>query len=90
MNVLSYYNPLRELIRNGVKEGFIASRNEQLIIFVDGPEDLAEHENFDWGKAALGVLEQWREEGARSDDLLYDWTQRKGENASKGEELSAA
>ncbi|KAH7925527.1 hypothetical protein BV22DRAFT_1033899 [Leucogyrophana mollusca] len=59
LNVLSYYSMLRELIRNGVREGFIPPQNERLVIFVDGPEDHAEHETFDWGSAALSALDSW-------------------------------
>lgn len=60
INVLAYYNPLRELITNGIKEGFIHPRNERLVIFVNGPADLREHEHFDWGKAALEAIDAWQ------------------------------
>ena len=88
VNVLSYFNPLRELIRTGIREGFVAPRSESLIIFVDGPEDPAEHEDFDWGSATLDALDHW--ESSRSPDLLYDWTKRKAGDAAKGEEIEAA
>ena len=60
LNVLSYYNPLRELIKNGIQQGFIQPQNERLVIFVDGPADLREHEDFDWGKAALNAIDTWQ------------------------------
>lgn len=60
LNVLSYFSPIRELIRNGIKEGFIRPQNEQLVIFVDGPADLPEHETFDWGQAALDAINSWQ------------------------------
>lgn len=50
LNVLGFYGPLRDIIRNGVKAGFIQPSNERLITFVDGPDDLTEHGAFDWGK----------------------------------------
>ena len=88
VNVLGYYDPLRQLIRNGVREGFIAARNEKLVLFVDGPEDHAEHEAFDWGKAALDTLDGWQ---AGNYEVYYDWTKRKGaDDTSKDGELNAA
>ncbi|KAH7916578.1 hypothetical protein BJ138DRAFT_1139374 [Hygrophoropsis aurantiaca] len=60
LNVLSYFSPLRELVRNGVREGFIVAKNENLVIFVDGPEDQTQHETFDWGTAALNALTSWQ------------------------------
>ncbi|GJE87966.1 lysine decarboxylase, putative [Phanerochaete sordida] len=88
VNVLGYYDPLRELIRNGVREGFIVERNEKLILFVDGPEDHAAHETYDWGKAALEALDGWQ---AEHREVYYDWTKRKDEkDAGAGSELGAA
>ena len=60
VNVLGFFNPLRDLIRNGVREGFIQEKSQKLIEFVDGPADHAEHETYDWGKAALRALNEWR------------------------------
>ena len=88
INVLSFYEPLRQLIRNGVREGFIAPQNEQLIIFVDGPEDQSLHEDFDWGQAALAALDQWQD--TRNPSLFYDWTKRQAGDVAKGEEMGAA
>ncbi|EPQ58547.1 hypothetical protein GLOTRDRAFT_35746 [Gloeophyllum trabeum ATCC 11539] len=70
LNVLSYWEPLRALVKNGVQAGFIQEKNESLIIFVDGPADHAEHESFDWGKAALEAVEGWDREDVRG---MYDW-----------------
>ena len=83
----SYYEPLRQLVRNGVEEGFILAQNEKLILFVDGPADPAEHDNFDWGKAALEVLDNWQ---AEHRSVYYDWTKRKGEDAEDGDKMGAA
>ena len=72
LNVLSYYSPLRELIRNGVQQGFIEPANEALVTFVDGPSDLSEHASFDWGSAALNALDSW----TRDTSVIYsfDWS----------------
>jgi len=72
LNVLSFYNPLRELIRNSVRDGFILPQNEHLIIFVDGPEDPSLHDSFDWGTAAIEALDGWTT-GDRV-EFGYDWT----------------
>lgn len=37
LNVLSFYEPLRTLIRCAINEGFIHPDNERLVLFVDGP-----------------------------------------------------
>ena len=72
LNVNSYYDPLRQLVQNGVREGFIHPQNGKLIIFVDGPEDHAEHETFDWGAAALEALDGWVNSSAT--EVQYDWS----------------
>ncbi|KAF9244227.1 hypothetical protein BU15DRAFT_42345 [Melanogaster broomeanus] len=59
LNVMSYYTPLRDLIKNGVREGLIRPQNEKLVMFVDGPADHKDHENFDWGQAALDAIDAW-------------------------------
>jgi len=71
-NVLSYFDPLRQLIQNGVKEGFIRPHNAPLITFVDGPADHSEHESFDWGKAVLEALDNWNPNEVVP--LGYVWT----------------
>lgn len=72
LNVLSYYNPLRELIRNGVREGFIQPHNEKLCVFVDGPTDHKDHISFDWGQAALDAIAAWRHDQIQT--LPFHWT----------------
>ncbi|KAI8999055.1 hypothetical protein BD414DRAFT_143116 [Trametes punicea] len=74
LNVRGFYEPLRELIRNGIREGFILPKNEQLVRFIDGPADHAEHETFDWGKAAMEALDHW--EGVPASHF-YNWHLRK-------------
>jgi uncharacterized protein (TIGR00730 family) len=72
LNVLSYYNPLRELIRNGVREGLIQPHNEKLCVFVDGPTDHKDHESFNWGQAALDAIAAWRHDQVQT--LPFNWT----------------
>ena len=79
LNVRGYYNPLRELIRTGVREGFIAPQNENLVTFVDGPADVAQHGDFDWGAAALEALDGWQPVRR---ETYYDWTKRKDGSSS--------
>ncbi|KIM41230.1 hypothetical protein M413DRAFT_410766 [Hebeloma cylindrosporum] len=71
LNVLSFWEPLRALLKGSIDAGFIKPQNEQLIIFVDGPEDLKEHEDFDWGKAALEALDNWERGSTKP---LFSWS----------------
>ncbi|KAH0830302.1 hypothetical protein J3R83DRAFT_1670 [Lanmaoa asiatica] len=71
INVFSYYNPLRDLIKNGVREGFIRPENEKLIVFVEGPADHAAHETFDWGQAALDAIDAWEHDKVST--LPFHW-----------------
>lgn len=72
LNVHSFYEPLKQLIRGGISEGFIHGQNSRLITFVDGPADISEHETFDWGKAALCALDSWVDDTER--DIKYNWS----------------
>lgn len=71
LNVLSFWEPLRALIKTSIQAGFIRPLGEQYVIVVDGPADPQEHEMFDWGKAALEALDSW-EHGKNYP--LYDWS----------------
>ncbi|KAF9525284.1 hypothetical protein CPB83DRAFT_897155 [Crepidotus variabilis] len=73
LNVLSFWEPLRMMIKSGINSGFIRPSGEQLITIVDGPEDHQEHESFDWGKAAIEAIDRWEVGGI---DNLYDWSGR--------------
>jgi hypothetical protein len=73
LNVLSYYEPLRQLIRNGIEEGFIPADNESFVIFVNGPDDHSQHEAFDWGAAGLLALTRWDSGAAKP---LFAWTEK--------------
>ncbi|KAJ7836606.1 hypothetical protein B0H13DRAFT_1626553 [Mycena leptocephala] len=77
LNVLSYFDPLRQLIRNGIEEGFIPAGNENFVIFVNGPDAHAEHETFDWGTAGLSALASW-DSGATKP--LFVWKEMTVEN----------
>ncbi|KAF9018512.1 hypothetical protein BDZ89DRAFT_343715 [Hymenopellis radicata] len=81
LNVLSFYDPMRALIRNGVGAGFIAPVNEKIIVFVDGPASAEEHSSFDWGSAALEALDGWTWEA----ESIYDWTIRRREERDDAE-----
>ncbi|KAJ7038807.1 hypothetical protein C8F04DRAFT_1179476 [Mycena alexandri] len=70
MNVLSYYEPLRQLIRNGIEEGFIPADNESFVVFVNGPASHSEHKTFDWGAAGLAALASWDSGAAKP---LFVW-----------------
>ncbi|KAI0373261.1 hypothetical protein BV20DRAFT_1104084 [Pilatotrama ljubarskyi] len=74
LNIRNFYDPLRELIQNGIREGFILEKNAQLVRFIDGPADHAEHETFDWGKAAMDALDHWQGVAASH---FYNWHLRK-------------
>ena len=80
VNVLGFFGPLRSLIQRAISEGFIRPHNEQLVVFVDGPADLSEHQTFDWGSAALAALDGW----TRSGNALFDWTVRENGGKSAG------
>ncbi|KIK90730.1 hypothetical protein PAXRUDRAFT_831444 [Paxillus rubicundulus Ve08.2h10] len=81
LNVLSYYNPLRDLIKNGIREGFIRPQNEKLVVFVEGPADPDEHEDYDWGTAALKAIDAWEHDKVST--LPFHWT-KGAEGASNG------
>ncbi|KII89272.1 hypothetical protein PLICRDRAFT_108900 [Plicaturopsis crispa FD-325 SS-3] len=74
LNVLSFWEPLRALIRSGIDAGFIHPRSERIIVFVDGPADHATHENYDWGKAAVEAIDSWVPEDLPT--AAYDWSKR--------------
>jgi hypothetical protein len=57
-------------VKGTIGVGFIEPQHERLIIFVDGPKDPKEHENFDWGKAALEALDNWE----RGSIPLFNWS----------------
>jgi len=88
LNILSFWEPLRQLIKNSVEEGYLRPENEGLLVFVDGPEDHNEHENFDWGNAGIKALETWEKANVSP---LFDWTKgvRDGE-IDENDKLKAA
>lgn len=89
LNVLSFYEPLRALVRQAVSEGFVEPENERLVVFVDGPsigfseqtEWVASQESFDWGGAAIEALDRWADD-VRGIKKKYTWDWSKGTNDS--------
>jgi len=73
LNVLNYYEPVRTMIEASIDAGFVQPFNDRLINIVDGPENLDDHESFDWGAAALQALAGWKKGETRS---VYDWGKR--------------
>ncbi|QRV86641.1 lysine decarboxylase [Ceratobasidium sp. AG-Ba] len=66
LNVLGYYEPLRQMVQTGIQAGFIKPQNASLVKIVDGPVD------GDWGKAVTEALRTWKpEEGA---GYKWSWT----------------
>ncbi|KAF8610228.1 hypothetical protein BDV93DRAFT_517383 [Ceratobasidium sp. AG-I] len=53
LNVLGYYDLLRQMINKGVEAGFIKPENASLVKIVDPPSD------GDWGKAVVDALRSW-------------------------------
>ena len=53
LNVLGYYDLLRQMIKKGVEAGFIKPENASLVKIVDRPND------GDWGKAVIDALRSW-------------------------------
>lgn len=88
-NVLGYFEPVRALIQNGIRDGFIQPAAVNLIKFVDGPSDRSLQESFDWGKALLEELDSWK--GDPSYSLKFDWTNAAGaaKSGKKTEALDA-
>lgn len=74
MNVLSYYDAMKVLISNGTDAGFIPTFSHNMVVFVDGPEDLAKHESFDWGTEAIRAIDSWEREPSAT--FLYDWSKK--------------
>ncbi|KAJ2931337.1 hypothetical protein H1R20_g5660, partial [Candolleomyces eurysporus] len=74
VNVLGFWEPLRALIRSSVSFGFIKPESENIIVFVDGPEDQSLHEEFDWGSATLAALDKWKPKSIVA--LPFDWTKK--------------
>jgi len=88
LNILAFWDPLRQLIKNSIEGGYVRAENRGLIVFVDGPEDLDEHENFDWGNAGIKAIETWEKANVSP---LFDWTKRMNEGEiDDNEKLKAA
>ncbi|KAG8678789.1 hypothetical protein FRC09_019543, partial [Ceratobasidium sp. 395] len=64
LNVLGYYEPLRQMIQTGIQAGFIKAPNASLVKIIDVPSD------GDWGKALLEALRTWRPDA----EAGYKWS----------------
>ncbi|KAF8889771.1 hypothetical protein CPB84DRAFT_1941542 [Gymnopilus junonius] len=73
LNVHSFWEPLRTLIRKSIEAGFIKPASERLAIFVDGPTKDEDHLSFDWGKAAMEALDSWQ---MGQIEPLFHWPDR--------------
>jgi predicted Rossmann-fold nucleotide-binding protein len=80
INVLSFWEPLRQLVKSAVTAGFIQPQNADLILFVDGPDDKSQHENYDWGAAVIHILDETHI--TEKQGGLYDWTKKREGNQS--------
>lgn len=76
VNVLGFFNPLRELITMAVTSGFIQPTNVGLVVFVDGPADLSEHLTYDWGAHALEALQRWKKPEGFPTGYNWDWEKK--------------
>jgi hypothetical protein len=74
VNVLNYFSSLRTQLSKGVDIGFIHPDNLALVTFVDGPDNEAEHADYDWGTAVIGALNNWKPGGWEGYGL--DWTKK--------------
>jgi len=85
-NVHGYWDPLRLLINTAVERGYIKPENGHIVVFVDGPADYAEHDEYDWGRALLDAFDNWSEVKGRP---MFDWSRRLGEEITENGKLNA-
>lgn len=64
------------MIQNGLSAGFIQPYNARIIIFVDGPEDLELHDDFDWGTEAIKAIDKWTK--GEKTVTTHDWSKTQG------------
>ncbi|KAG9103675.1 hypothetical protein FRC06_008925 [Ceratobasidium sp. 370] len=64
LNILGYYEPLRQMIQTGIQAGFIKPQNASLVKILDAPSD------GDWGRALLEALRTWSPDAGAG----YKWT----------------
>ncbi|CAE6516737.1 unnamed protein product [Rhizoctonia solani] len=63
INARGYYEPLKLLIENGVREGLIKPAGASLVTILDPPVD------GDWGQAAVHALRSWKPD----EEAGYKW-----------------
>jgi hypothetical protein len=76
VNVLNYYEPLRQQIISGIEAGFIKEENLNLVTFVNGPADLEAHATFDWGNAVINALNEYKPTEWKG--FGFDWSAKLG------------
>jgi phage gp45-like len=62
ISVGNFYTPVKQLIANGVRAGFISAKNAQLVQIVDlGDEEANDSEEraAEWGPLAVKALKEW-------------------------------
>lgn len=84
-NVHGYWDPLRLLINSAIKGGYIKPENAHIVVFVDGPADHAEHDDYNWGRALLDAFDNWAEVQGPP---VFDWSRRWGVEITDTNKLS--
>ena len=74
--MLSYFEPLRQLVDGGILAGYISPSNKKIISFVDGPILQEEHGDFDWGRTGIQAVETWQGTVIKP---LFDWGRGRSE-----------
>lgn len=64
---------LRDMIKMGIRSGFIPAEHEELFVFIDGPQDHDCHKAYDWGSSVIDTLKNWRKPDLGQP---YDWSKR--------------
>ncbi|GAA6019313.1 hypothetical protein JCM10207_001259 [Rhodosporidiobolus poonsookiae] len=84
LNVKGFYAPLKQFIENAISSGFIPPQNRNFLTFVDGPSSPSEDESFDWGKAALDTIREWKRQGSGgATPFSFEWS----EDRQKGRDV---
>ncbi|KAK2467013.1 hypothetical protein APHAL10511_001271 [Amanita phalloides] len=86
-NIQGYWDPLRQLIHSAIGHAYIQPGKARIVVFVDGPADHADHENYDWGNALLQAFDNWTE---IKGEPMFDWSRRSGDSMTEAGKLTAA
>jgi hypothetical protein len=69
---------LRAQLLKAAEVGFINPINIGMVTFVDGPADEAEHADYDWGRAVIEALKDWKP--IEWEGYGLDWTKTKSKD----------